>query len=137
MAIFYRMFFRELTTRPFMFLLIVAMNVACCFAGRFFGSKLSLMANSFERRSWTKEIFMALLTGWLWAIGTGATGGLIFFGIGAIFGAVFAIPVGLFAFASFMLLHRLIARGGMIEAGHFWPLACGVTMTVTALILGL
>ncbi len=80
---------------------------------------------------------MALLIGWLWAIGTGAAGGLVFFGIGAIFGVSFAIPVGLLAFASFMPLHRLLARGGMIEAGHLWPLACGVTMTVTALILGL
>lgn len=137
-AIFYKMFWREIAfQKPFMVLLILAMNVACCFAGRFFGSKLSLMANGCERRSWTKEIFMALLTGWLWAIGTGAAGGVIFFGLGAIFGALFAIPVGLLAFASFMPLHRLLARGGMIEAGHLWPLACGVTMTLTALILGL
>jgi hypothetical protein len=137
-AIFYKMFWRELANqKPFMILLILAMNVACCFAGRFFGSKLSLMTNGFERRSWTKEIFMALLIGWLWATGTGAAGGIFFFGIGAIFGALFAIPVGLFAFALFMPLHRLLARGGMIEAGHLWPLACGVTMTLTALILGL
>ncbi len=137
-AIFYKMFWREFSFQePIMLLLILAMNVACCFAGRFFGSKLSLMVNVFERGSWTKEFFMALSIGWLWAIGTGVAGGLIFFGFGAIFGALFAIPVGLLAFASFMPLHRLLARGGMIEAGHLWPLACGVTMTVTALILGL
>lgn len=137
-AIFYKMFWKEFAYQePFMVLLILAMQVACCFAGRFFGSKLSLIVQGIERRSWTKEIFMALLMGWLWAIGTGAAGGLVFFGIGAIFGAVFAIPVGLLAFALFMPLHRLLARGGMIEAGHLWPLACGVTMIVTALILGL
>ncbi len=137
-AIFYKMFWRELAYQePLMLLLILAMNVACCFAGRFFGSKLSLIVNGFERGSWTKEFFMALSIGWLWAIGTGAAGGLVFFGIGAIFGASFAIPVGLLAFALFMPLHRLLARGGMIEAGHLWPLACGVTLTVTALILGL
>lgn len=136
-AIFYKMFAREMAREPFMFLLILAMNVACCLAGRFFASKLSLMLNAFERRSWTKEFFMALLIGWLWGTGTGAAGGLIFFGFGAIFGALYAIPVALIAFALFVPLHRLLARGGMIEAGHLWPLACGVTMTLTALILGL
>lgn len=137
-VIFYKVFGRAfLSQEPFMLLLILAMNVACCFAGRFFGSKLSQMVNGAERRSWTKEFFLALFIGWLWAIGTGALGGLIFFGIGAIFGAVIAIPVGLLAFALFMPLHRMLARGGMIESGHLWPLACGVTMTLTALILGL
>jgi hypothetical protein len=140
-AIFFRVFGSELTRQKFYltrwFLLILAMNLACCFAGRFFGSKMGLMLNGIKRGSWTKELLLALFVGWCWATGTGAAGGLIFYGIGAIFGALFAIPVGLLAFSLFMPLHRSFARGGMIEAGHLWPLACGVTMTLTALILGL
>ncbi|MCA1555820.1 MAG: hypothetical protein LC747_03925 [Acidobacteria bacterium] len=32
-------------------------------------------------------------------------------------------------------LRLIMARGGMIDARHFWPLACGVVFTITALIL--
>ena len=73
--------------------------------------------------------------GFAWGAITGAAGGAICFGIGAIFGALYAAPVGTLAFILFTPLHRLLARGGMIDARHFWPLACGVTMTITALIL--
>jgi hypothetical protein len=140
-AIFFKVFGSELS-RPGIFLsgrflLVLAMNVVCCFAGRFFGSKMGLMLKGIGRRSWTKELLLALFVGWCWATGTGAAGGLVFYGIGAIFGSLFAIPVGLLAFALFLPLHRSFARGGMIEARHLWPLACGVTMTLTALILGL
>lgn len=140
-AIFFKVFGSELSRQKFFLswwlLLILAMNVACCLAGRFFGSKISLMLNGIERRSWTKKFLLALFAGWCWATGTGAAGGFVFYGFGAIFGALFAMPVGLLAFALFMPLHRSVARGGMIEARHLWPLACGVTMTLTALILGL
>jgi hypothetical protein len=39
------------------------------------------------------------------------------------------------AFTLFTLLHRLLVRGDMIDARHFWPLACGITMLIAALVL--
>ncbi len=80
---------------------------------------------------------MAAAFGILWALVTGAAGGAIFFGIGAIFGAVCAIPVGIAAFLIFTPIHRLLAHGGMIDARHFWPLALGIVAVITMLILRL
>ncbi len=68
---------------------------------------------------------------------TGALGGFVFFGIGAFVGAALAVPVGALAFAVFAPLHRLLARGGMIDARQLWPLALGVSGTIAALILGM
>ena len=139
-AIFYKLFGHALNRQEFewgMFLLVLAMNVVCCLAGGLIASKLSGMAEAIERDSWMAMLAMPLLLGLIWGIGAGAAGGLIFFGIGAFFGALCAIPVGILGFALFMPLHRLLAHDGMIEASHLWPLACGVTLTLAALILSL
>lgn len=118
-------------------LLFILSSIACGLAGRYIGSKLSYQAEVAERGSWNRMLLLSPLIGLLWGAGAGAFGGAPFFGIGAIFGAMYAIPVGLLAFMLFMPLHRLLSHGGMIEAQHLWPLACGVTLTITALILGL
>jgi hypothetical protein len=139
-AIFYRLFGDQLSRTDIqtgLLLLLLAMNIVCCIAGRFIAAKLSGMADAIERASWMGTLVMPLVVGMLWGAAAGGLGGFIFFGIGSFFGAMFAIPVGILAFALFMPLHRLLARGGMIEASHLWPLACGVVMTITALILGL
>jgi len=142
-AIFYRMFGDEVARQGFqslLFLLLLAMNIVCGLVGTFLGSRFNGMVSAIdaaEDHRRIRMIFLPPLIGMLWGAGTGWAGGLIFFGIGAIFGAVFAIPVGILAFALFMPLHRWLAHGGMIEASHLWPLACGVVMTITALILGL
>jgi hypothetical protein len=139
-AIFYRLFADAWLSRGGaggMLLLILAMNIACALAGWFFASKLSGTADRVERGSRMGMLVMPLFIGMVWGAGAGALGGLVFFGIGAFFGALCAIPVGMLAFAAFMPLHRWLSRGGMIEAAHLWPLACGVTMTIADLILGL
>lgn len=46
----------------------------------------------------------------------------------------FGIPIGSLAFLIFAVLHRTLERGGMIEARHFVPLACGITAIITVLI---
>jgi hypothetical protein len=62
-------------------------------------------------------------------------GGVLFFGVGSLFGAFMALPFGMLGFLLFTPLHRLMACGGMIDARHLWPLACGVALTISALIL--
>jgi hypothetical protein len=140
-AIFLKLFGRHSSTLEILLSgwtwLFLLSSIACALAGKFIGSKISSMAEVSERDSWVKMIFVAPLIGVLWAMSTGAMGGFILFGAGAFFGLMFAIPVGLLAFILFMPLHRLLSHGGMIEAQHLWPLACGVTLTLTALILGL
>lgn len=137
-AIFFKLFLSSMDgydiNFPFCYLLLF-MNVACALAGGYFGSKLSGMASEMEGDRWPTMLFAAACLGFIWGAATGAVGGILFLGIGAIYGALYAIPVGMLAFALFMPLHRLLARGGMIDARHLWPLACGVTFFITALIL--
>ena len=140
-AIFYRLFnygFRAggSGSEQLLFpLLLLAMNVACCLMGWRMGAAFGARIDNYERASWHRMFASATGAGALWGITTGAVGGVLFFGFGALFGALIALPVGMLGFALFTPLHRLLARGGMIDARHFWPLACGVVLTITALIL--
>ena len=120
-----------------MFLVFLVMNVICAVAGYWMGVALSRSVEYVERESWSAMLLLRPVLGMGWGAATGAAGGFIFFGIGAIFGAYMAMAVGAVAFTLFAVLHRLVWRGGMIDARHFWPLASGVTLVISALILGL
>ena len=120
-----------------LFLGCLLMNVICAVVGYWMGAALSRLFEEWERESWTKMLLLVPVFGACWGAITGAAGGFIFFGIGAIFGAYMAMAVGAVAFTLFAALHRLVWRGGMIDARHFWPLASGVTLVISALILGL
>lgn len=140
-AIFYRMFqygFNpRLTDAEHLYVpaLLLTMNVACCLMGWKMGAVFGGKIDRYERATWHRMCASATGMGALWGITTGAVGGVLFFGIGSLFGAFIALPVGMLGFLMFTLLHRLMARGGMIDARHVWPLACGVVLTITALIL--
>jgi hypothetical protein len=122
---------------PPLLILCVLMNLVCGVVGMKMGSALSDSVKTSERSSWHRMLLTVMLLGMAWGAVTGSAGGLLFFGIGALFGAICAIPVGIMAFLAFTILHRLLARGGMIDARHFWPLACGLTLATTTLILNL
>ncbi|MCA1591799.1 MAG: hypothetical protein LC754_03920 [Acidobacteria bacterium] len=146
-AIFFRMFGGRMgaglhsSSNPFpvWLLLCLAMNVTCCVVGCAMGAALfrqvDVEVSNFERRSWAATLFASLLLAFAWAVVTGAAGGALFFGFGALFGAACAVPVALLGFSAFTSLHRLLARGGMIEASQLWPLAFGVPAVIAALIL--
>lgn len=140
-AIFYRMFnYGFLASgsgfEQFWFpLLLWAMNVACCLMGWRMGAVFGGRIDTYERVSWHRMCLRATGAGALWGLTTGSVGGVLFFGFGSLFGALTALPIGMLGFLLFTPLHRLMARGGMIDARHFWPLACGVVLTITALIL--
>jgi hypothetical protein len=88
-----------------------------------------------ERASWGRTMIDALEDAFVWAAAAGGAGGALFFGVGAIFGFLGALPVAMLAFALFAPLHRLLARDGMIDARHLAPLAWGINLTISALIL--
>jgi hypothetical protein len=119
------------------FMFCLWMNFICSVVGWAMGRRLARSVDNLERKSWLTMPLLAALLGCLWALVTGAAGGLMVFGIGALFGMFCALPVGALGFALFTSLHRLLARGGMIDARHLWPLACGVTFFIAALILGI
>ena len=141
-ALFLKIFGRLLVApdgglNPMVIFMLLIMNVACALAGLFFGSRLSRMAWAVQNSSWPATFAGAAGVGLLWGLATGAAGGFPALGIGAIYGACCAVPVGVLAFVLFTPLHRLLARGGMIDARHLRPLAWGVVAVVTALILGM
>lgn len=116
-------------------LLCLFMNFICCLVGRAMGRNLGDRLGNQRERAWAMTLLSAFLLGLVWALITGAAGGAIVIGIGAVFGALFAVPVALVGFPAFMLLHRLLSRGGMIEERHLWPLAFGVPVVIAAAIL--
>jgi len=113
----------------------VVMSVICCVVGRAMGSWLGRRAGDPRLRAWYELPPVTLLCGLVWGVITGAAGGLIVFGIGAVPGVMLAVPVALAGFTLFAPLHRLLSRGGMIEARHLRPLALGVAGVIAALIL--
>ncbi len=118
-----------------LFVLCLAMNVVCAFMGRWVGAALAELMAEIEAKSLSLVLPSLPLIGALWAIVTGAAGGFVFFVFGAIFGAIFALPVGALGFLLFASLHRILSHDGMIEAKYLWPLAGGLTSFIVALIL--
>jgi hypothetical protein len=120
-----------------LFLMLLMMSALCCLVGKRMGARMGRWVENENNASWLWRFFVSLLAGMGWGVVTGAAGGLPAFIFGAVYGAIFAVPVGALAFPLFALLHRPLARGGMIDARHFWPLACGITLVISALILNL
>jgi hypothetical protein len=111
------------------------MNAVCCLVGRWFGGYLGRWAGDPRQRSRVGFAFVVFVMAISWSVVTGGLGGALFFGIGALFGPFFAAPVALVGFPAFAILHRLISRGGMIEARQVWPLAFGIPLAIAALIV--
>lgn len=139
-AIFIKLFGYGLSgynTSALLFIVCLLMNFTCAGVGYVMGAGLSRSIENLERDSWTTMLVLSPLVGAAWGAVTGGGGGLLFIGIGAIAGCLFAVPIGALSFGTFAPLHRLLARGGMIDARHFWPLSSGVALLAAALILGL
>jgi hypothetical protein len=115
--------------------LCVVMNIICCVVGRAMGSWVGGRVGDARARAWHQVLLFVLLLGFLWGVVTGAAGGVVVFGIGALPGMFLAVPVALAGFTVFAPLHRLLSHGGMIEARHLRPLALGVAGAIAALIL--
>ncbi|HEV2762760.1 MAG TPA: hypothetical protein VGV38_07190 [Pyrinomonadaceae bacterium] len=116
-------------------LLFIPMLFICAALGRVMGRRVGRSIGEYGRAGWVRHILFTIAASFGWAAVTGAAGGVLFFGVGAIFGVFCAIAVALPAFVVFTVLHRLLARGGMIDARHLRPLAWAVAATAAALLL--
>lgn len=115
--------------------LCLAMNAVCCLVGRKSGAYFGRRVGDPRAWSWPVLIFCSMLMGTAWGIITGAAGGAVGFGFGAIPGVICAVPVALAGFPVFATLHRAVSRDGMIEERQLWPLAFGIPIVIAALIL--
>lgn len=120
-----------------LFAFCVLMNLTCAFVGKTIAASFANSVASFERKSWTKMLLLSALLGFCWAVITGAAGGAVFFGFGAILGVICAVPIGVAAFPLFASIHRSLERGNKIEWKHFLPLAFGISTVISAFIFGL
>jgi hypothetical protein len=136
-AIFGRILLSERSADPtFIYLaFMLPMLAICATLGRFMAKRLGRSFDEVERGSWGGMMIEALEVAFIWAAATGAAGGAPIFVIGAAFGFACALPVALVAFALFTPLHRLLARGGMIDARQLNPLAWGINLSIAASIL--
>lgn len=116
-------------------LIFVPMLVICAALGRLMGRRVGRSIGEFERGGWARLILFTIAAAFGWATVTGAAGGVLFFGVGALFGVFCALAVAAPAFVVFTTFHRLLARGGMIDARHLRPLAWAVAATAAALVL--
>lgn len=115
----------------------IVMNLICLIVGYRAGKLVASISDKATAFSWPVFILVMPLAGILWGIITGGAGGLIVFGIGALFGAIIASAVGALSFGIFSALYRLLKKEEAIDAGHFYPLAAGAALAPAAFILGL
>lgn len=101
------------------------------------GRLIGKITRELEKMHWSVMLPILPFIGMLWGVISGGTGGLIVFLFGAVFGAMFGAAVGAIALPIFVILHRLMKKGEMIDSKHFLPIAFGVTFVISALILGL
>ena len=115
----------------------LVVNAAAAIAGYFSGKTIGKFVRDLETMSWSKMILALPFVGFFWGIVTGGASGIIIFIIGAFFGAFLGAIVGSLALPVFTVFHRLLKRGDVIEGKHFFPLAMGVTLVISAFFLGL
>ena len=136
LAIFERFFVRSSGEKEFaLVFLCAAMNVVCCVVGRCFAGVLGRGLGGGRARSRARFVFLVFGMALAWSAVTGGAGGTLFYGVGMFAGAFVAAPVALLGFPAFAILHRLLSRGGMIDARHAWPLAFGIPLTIAAMIM--
>jgi len=104
--------------------------------GHFSGKLVGKIVRQIENFSWLKMILLLPFVGIIWGMMTGGAGGVIIFLIGAIFGGALGAAVGSVALSAFAIFHRLLKKGDRIDRKHFLPLAFGITLTISAFILG-
>jgi hypothetical protein len=139
-SIFLKFFIESGTGRSekvWIFGVALIVSILSALVGYFFGKVIGRWVLRIESGPWGKMLLMAPLIGLLWGLTSGAAGGIVIFGIGAIVGAVIGGAVGAVALPVFAIFHRLLKRGGSIDARHFLPLAFGVTFTICSFILGI
>lgn len=118
--------------------IFVVFSVAATSAAGFYSGKLvGQIVSDLERRPWIVMLAALPFVGAVWGLLSGAAGGFILFGFGALVGGTIGGIVGSAVLSSFGVLHRILKKGDTMERSQFIPVAFGITVAVAAFILGL
>ena len=117
-------------------LILLLVNIMSAVTGYFSGKLVGKVVLSLEQYPWWAMLFMMPLLGLLWGIVGGGVGGFFFFIIGAFFGAIIGGIVGAAALPVFSVFHRIFKKGDKMDYDEFLPVAFGITLAISALILG-
>lgn len=112
-------------------------NLVSAIVGYFSGKLIGRIVRKTEQMSWIKMILLIPFIGILWGILAGGAGGAVFLIIGAIPGAILGAAVGSFALPIFTIFHRLLKKDEQIDRKHFLPLTFGITLVISAFLLGI
>jgi hypothetical protein len=115
---------------------LLIVNTVSAVVGFISGKSVGKLIVAMEKLGWSKMISFLPFIGILWGIMAGGAGGFVIFVFGAIFGAIIGGMVGAIALPIFVVFHRILKRGDVIDAKHFWPVAFGVTLSICSFILG-
>lgn len=142
MAIFGKFAYHNLPTNPYnddtwLIFLLLVVNLVCALTGYYSGKLIGDIVSRIEKLNWAQMILIAPFIGILWGVMTGSAGGVFIFIIGAFFGAAIASLVGMVALPIFTIFHRFLKKGDVIERDQFLPIAAGITLIISAIILGL
>lgn len=125
------------TDRIWIFGLLAVVNLLTAIVGFFSGKIVGKWMRELDKHPLGAVLPLAPFIGILWGAVSGGAGGLIIFVFGAIIGAFFGGAVGSVALPIFIIFHRWLKKGEMIDRRHFLPVAFGIIFTICAFILGL
>ena len=117
-------------------LLLVSVAVTAA-AGFYSGKLVGRILSDLEKKPWIVMLAALPFIGAVWGLLSGAAGGFILFGFGALLGGSIGSLVGAAVLFAFGILHRVLKKGDSIERGQFLPVALGITAAIAAFILGL
>lgn len=117
--------------------LMIAANILTATVGYLSGKLASDSVLQIREFPVWSQFALLPLIGLSWGAISGGIGGALILIYGGFFGALIGGAVGMVAVPLFVLLHRLVSYADTIERKHFLPIASGITLTISALILGL
>lgn len=106
-------------------------------AGYYSGKVVGRILSELENKPWPLMMLALPFVGIIWGLLSGTLGGIVIFGIGAIFGGSIGALIAPAVLTFFGLFHRILKTGDVIERSRFLPIAFGITLTIAAFILGL
>lgn len=116
--------------------LLMLVNTVSAVVGFYSGKIIGKLVLALENQTWHKMMLTLPFLGFLWGIISGGIGGVFLFIVGAVFGGMIGGAVGAVALPVFTVFHRILKRGDKIEFNLFTPIALGITLIISALILG-